>query len=175
MTIHNAPPVVYPLGRSSFLGGMLLALWLCGLTLAVLWLYAAQRLDWRVGTAFATVLSAGVAARSGWATLPMGQLAWDGKAWRWESAGYQAGVAEYEISVIADFQSRMLLRLENPARASLWLWLERSAFPERWLDLRRAIYSTRRALPVAHEHDLLAPGGAASEALPLADGMRSNS
>lgn len=153
---------------------MLLALWLSGLILVMLWFYAAQRFDWRIGAAFATVACAGVSAGSGWLNLPMGQLAWDGKAWRWESASYQTSGAEYEVSVIADFQSRMLLRLENPASASLWLWLERGAFPERWLDLRRAIYSTRRALPAAHAQDL-PPGVAASEPMPLVDVERINS
>lgn len=162
---------MYPLGRSCFLGGILLTLWFCGLTLATLWLYGAQRFDWRLGAAFASVIGAGMAALSGWVNLPLGQLAWDGKAWRWESATYQTGVAEYEISVIADFQSRLLLRLENPASASLWLWLERRAFSERWLDLRRAIYSTRRAAPAAHAHDLHPPV-AASETMPLADAGR---
>ena len=162
---------MYPLGRSSFLGATLLALWLCGLILALLWLDAAQRLDWRTGAAFAAVLCAGVSAGSGWLKLPMGQLAWGGKTWRWESASYQTGGAEYEVSVVADFQSGMLLRLENPASASLWLWSERSAFPERWLDLRRAIYSNRRTPGAAHAQDL-APGVAASEPMPLVDVAR---
>ena len=116
MTIHNAPPVVYPLGRSFFLGAILLALWLFGLILAIFWLYTAQRFGWRLGAAFVAVVCAGSAAGSGWLKLPVGQLAWDGKAWRWESSTYQTGASEYEVSVIADFQSRMLLRLENPAR-----------------------------------------------------------
>ncbi len=162
---------MYPLGRSSFLGAILLALWLSGLLLAALWLYAAQRFDWRIGAVFATVVCAGASAGSGWWNLPMGQLAWDGWAWRWESATYQTGFAEYEVSVIADFQSRILLRLENPASASLWLWLERDVFPERWLDLRRAIYSTRRALPTAHAQNL--PSGvAASDPMPHVNGAR---
>lgn len=148
---------------------MLLGLWFGGLMLSILWLLMVQKLDWRVGSAFVAVLCAGMAVRSGLKNMPMGHLVWDGKAWRWESASYQAGIAEYEVSVIADLQSRLLLRLENPASASLWLWLERSAFPERWLDLRRAIYSTRRASPAAHPHDLQAPAVAASELMSLVD------
>lgn len=108
--------------------------------------------------AFFAVVFAGLAVRSALKSLPTGQLVWDGNAWRWESAGYQTGIAEYDISVIADLQSRLLLRLENPASASLWLWLERGSLPERWLDLRRAIYATRRASPVDLHHDVpLAP------------------
>ena len=65
--------------------------------------------------ALAAVLGGGAAAHTGWKNAPSGQLAWDGEVWRWESSGYQTGVAEYELSVIADFQHRLLLRLENPA------------------------------------------------------------
>ena len=154
MTIHNAPPVAYPLGRSNFLNRVLLGLWAGGLTLSIVWLWMAQRADWRVGLAFFAVGSAGLAMRSGLKGLPTGQLVWDGNAWRWESAGYQTGIAEYDVSVVADLQSRLLLRLQNPASASLWLWLERSALPERWLDLRRAIYATRRVAPGNFPHDL---------------------
>ena len=137
----------------------------------MLWLYATQRFDWRLGAAFVAVVCAGVSARSGWLKLPLGQLAWDGKAWRWESATYQTGLAEYDVSVIADFQSRMLLRLENPASASLWLWPERDGFPERWLDLRRAIYSTRQGLPAVPSQDLPLDV-TASEPMPLIDAAR---
>ena len=67
-----------------------------------------------------------------------------GAAWHWESAAYQAGIAEYEVVVAADFQYVLLLRLKNQAHVSLWLWVDCSAAPERWLDLRRAIYSPHR-------------------------------
>lgn len=142
--------------------------------LSIFWLLTVQRFDWRIGVAFLAVLFAGVAVRSGINNLPTGQLVWDGKAWRWESAGYQTGVAEYEVAVVADLQSRLLLRLENPASASLWLWLERSALPERWLDLRRAIYSTRRASPSALAHDLPPDPVAASEPISPAGEPLSN-
>lgn len=93
----------------------------------------------------AAIALAGAAARTGWNNAPTGQLAWDGQCWRWESPGYQTGLAEQQLSVIADFQHLLLLRIENQAHASLWLWLERAAMPERWLDLRRAVYSPQRS------------------------------
>ena len=102
-----------------------------------------------------SVLLAGLAARTSWDNLPSGQLAWDGAVWRWESAGYQTGLADHELSVIADFQQRLLLRLENQARASLWLWVEQSAMPERWLDLRRAVYSPHKSPAALPQHDFL--------------------
>jgi len=156
LTTHNAPPVVYPLGRSRFLGGLLLCLWLCGLLLTLLWFLRGNgRLDWRIALALVFVAGAGVAAYTGWRNAPAGQLAWDGEVWRWESPGYQAGVAEYSLSVLADFQNRLLLRLENQAHASLWLWMERRSMPERWLDLRRAVYSPHKAAAAPWPHDSL--------------------
>ena len=175
MTTHNAPPVVYPLGRSRFLGVFLLGLWLCGLLLTLLWFFqAARQPDWRIGLALLCVAVAGAAAYTGWRNAPAGRLAWDGQAWRWESPGYQAGAAEYELSVLADFQRALLLRLENPAHARLWLWVERRGMPERWLDLRRAVYSPRRPAAAQWTHDALhadrPPAVAVSGAMHAVDG-----
>lgn len=146
MATHNAPSVVYPLGRSRFLGALLLSLWLFGLLLILLWfLQGAGRLDGRIALALVVLAGAGAAAYAGWRNAPAGRLAWDGEVWRWESLGYQAGVAEYELRVLADLQHALLLRLENQAHACLWLWVERRSMPERWLDLRRAVYSPDKA------------------------------
>lgn len=154
MNRHNAPPVVYPLGRSHFLGSSLLALWLAGLLAVLFWFHSISQFDWRMGLAFSAVLGAGVAARTRWNHPPSGQLAWNGEAWRWESPSYQTGSTEQELSVIADFQHTLLLQFENKTGASLWLWLERNTMPERWLDLRRAVYSPHKSAS-ALQHDLL--------------------
>ena len=151
--IHNAPAVVYPLKRSRFLGQLLFGLWLAGLCSVAGWLFINQRFDWRCVTAFVAVLGTGVAALVGWQHQPVGDLCWDGLVWRWESVGYQAGVVEQELVVMADFQSSILLRLKNPASASLWLWPEKRTSPARWLDLRRAIYSTPKS-PATAQHDV---------------------
>jgi hypothetical protein len=152
---HNAPPVLYPIGRSFFLGSLLAVLWLAGLISVSLWWYATRHADWRMALALAlaAVLVAGIAARLSWNNLPIGQLAWNGEVWRWESASYQTGIAELELSVIADFQFRLLLRLENHARASLWLWAEQRTMPDRWLDLRRAVYSPHKSPASSPQHD----------------------
>ena len=123
----------------------------------MLWLYGSRVVDWRLLLAVTAMVLAGRAAYSGWKNSPVGQLAWDGQFWRWEGQGYQAGVAEQKLSVAVDFQSRLLLRLENPAHAHLWLWVERRVLPERWLDLRRAVYSPHKAVRQARQDDLQAP------------------
>ena len=146
MATHHAPSVVYPFGRSRFHGYLLFGLWSSGSASIFLWIFGAQALDWRIFLGGATTLLAGLAAYVGWKNSPVGQLAWDGQSWRWEGLGYQAGVAEQRLSVVVDFQNLLLLRLENEAHACLWLWAERHVVPERWLDLRRAVYSPRQAM-----------------------------
>ena len=123
----------------------LAGLWLAGLFAVLFWLKVSRSIDWRAFLAAAALVFAGIAAFKGWKNSPIGQLVWDGQLWRWESQGYQTGAAEQTLFVIADFQNLLLLRLENQAHASLWLWAERKALPERWLDLRRAVYSPQRA------------------------------
>ena len=110
------------------------------------WGATSQHINWRHFGGFAAVIATGLFALQGWKNSPVGQLVWDGQVWRWEGRGYQASVAEYELFVTIDFQSLMLLRIENQAHAKLWLWAERRAFPARWLDFRRAVYSPHRSL-----------------------------
>ena len=146
MTTHSAPPVVYPLGRSRSQAFFLLGLWLAGVLLALSWFLTIPQLDWRLALVCVCSLIGGWAALSHWHSAPVGQLGWDGQNWRWESSGYQTGIAEQQLFILADFQHLMLLRIENQAHASLWLWMERRAMPERWLDLRRAAYSPQRTM-----------------------------
>lgn len=103
-------------------------------------------LSWKQGLGLALLATAGLAAWVGWRASAVGQVAWDGQQWRWQSRAYQAGSVDYDMSVAFDFQSLMLLRIHNPAHATLWLWADRGAFPQRWLDLRRAVYSPHRNL-----------------------------
>ena len=119
---------------------------MAGLVLIGTWFLGSQHAGWRQLAGLVAVICVGMAAYQGWKNSPVGQLAWDGQVWCWEGPGYQAGMAEYELLAVLDFQNAMLLRIENQANARLWLWAERRAFPARWLDLRRAVYSPHRAL-----------------------------
>ncbi len=159
MTTHNAPPVVYPLVRSRFQAVILAGIWFAGLLSVLLWLNAGHSVDWRGFLAAALVVFAGIAAFRGWKHSPMGQLVWDGQLWRWESQSYPTGTAELTLFVIADFQSYLLIKLQNQAHAGLWLWAEQDAFPARWLDLRRAVYCAQRRRDESH-----APGAQYVEA-----------
>jgi len=43
--------------------------------------------------------------------------------------------------VALDVQFSLLLYLAEANAARRWVWLDRSDMPERWQDLRRAVYS----------------------------------
>ncbi|MDQ3271051.1 MAG: hypothetical protein M3Q12_02620 [Pseudomonadota bacterium] len=121
------------------------------------WWLAAPGFDWRIGTAATAAVFAGMAAWLGWRSAPVGQLHWDGQVWRWESPGYQAGTPVLALAVALDLQRILLIRLDNHDHASMWLWAHRSAFPERWLDLRRSVYSRRRARPAGVSPEMSIP------------------
>lgn len=152
----------YPVGRSVFQGALLFAVWGGGAVLTLVWMawgWAHEVVPgWRAGLAGAAVLAAGAGAVSLWRSQPVGRLAWDGQVWRWESGRYSSGITDYRLAVVADWQGRLVLRLVNAAGAPLWLWPERRAFPERWPDLRRAVYSPHRATH-PHAGDGSAPAG----------------
>lgn len=138
--------MTYPLWRSHLQAWVLSGFWAVAVLLIAAWVLASQFTGWRQLTGIAAVICVGLAACQGWKNAPVGQLNWDGQVWHWEGPGYQSGMAEYELSAALDFQNVMLLRIENQAHAKLWLWAERRAFPARWLDLRRAVYSPHRVL-----------------------------
>ena len=154
MNSHNAPPVIYPLGRSHLQGWLLSVLWFSGLLLMLVWFGVSQQLNWRFLCALVAVVIAGLAAFSGWRNSPIGQLVWDAQSWRWESSSYQTGVAELKLVVVVDFQHLLVIRMENQANARWWLWVERKSKPERWLDFRRAVYSPRKAISPSIRQEL---------------------
>ena len=153
MNRHNAPPVVYPLGRSLFLCRWLLALWFAGLLSVLLWAASARLLAGAVTLALVVVLGAGMALWVSWKNLQCGQLTWDGDIWYWESMGCQECNALHELSVVADLQSQLLLRFEGQTGKGLWLWAERASLPDRWLDLRRAVFAPHKSAPGKFQHD----------------------
>lgn len=126
---------------------MLALSWCAGLALTLFWWWTSPVAFWLMLVSATLVFAAGLLALHGWLHAPQGRLAWDGAAWRWESLGYQTGIATHRVFVVADFQSWLVLRLENHANAVLWLWVGRSAMPERWPDLRRAVHGAPQIRP----------------------------
>ncbi|MEY3461067.1 MAG: hypothetical protein RLZZ03_720 [Pseudomonadota bacterium] len=144
MTLHNAPSVTYPLGRSRFLALMLLGGWLLAAGVSLWWWRSAPPGDWRPLLGGLSWLMAGLVMAGGWRHSPAGELHWDGEDWFWESEAWRDGSALPPPQVVLDLQSAMLLRLGKPEGGAWWLWVERAAWPARWLDLRRAVHAPRK-------------------------------
>jgi toxin CptA len=153
--MHNAPSVSYPVGRSRFALGILLAAWLAGFVGILLWLAQSQQHRPQAVLAFVLALGSGVWAAASWLRSASGRLVWTGSAWTWCCGSEDAdGGVDVEVSpeVILDVQHSLLLRLQpEPGDRSsarvVWAWLDRGPHLSRWHDLRRAVYS--RAKPDA--------------------------
>ena len=77
-----------------------------------------------------------------------GHIAWDGALWHSEGLNHPtpAGAnAAFDLHVIVDLQVALLLRLADAQHRPRWLWVSRKRCPERWLDLRRAVYGPARS------------------------------
>ena len=143
--MHNAPPVVYPVGR--FVGGARVGLALAVSAAAVLiaWLV------WTDAPAAAwgwSLLGWGVAAAGTLWLMPreflqQGELVWDGEVWHHSvSIGEDAPIA---LSLTFDGGSFMLLAITAPAGAG-GAWprhavLCQSDMPTHWHGFRCAVYS----------------------------------
>jgi hypothetical protein len=145
--MHNAPSVSYPAGRCASAGAAIAVIWSAGAAGIVLWSMQARVAPAALAAACLMLLAGGALAWRAWLRSPVGTLSWDGQGWSWVAdTGAQAGTPELAL----DGQRVLLLRWQGAGRAQ-WLWLERSALPARWDDLRRAVYSRARpeALPGA--------------------------
>jgi toxin CptA len=138
--MHSAPSVSYPVGRSRFAGLVLLVFWLLGAAAIAAWWLQAQAPGWRTAAAVLLLAMSGLIAVIAWRRSPIGELAWDGENWNFSGAAESSAAA---LSVALDLQRRLLVHWVAPG-ASCWLWLERTSRPERWDDVRRAVYSRAR-------------------------------
>ena len=139
--MDSAPSVSYPVGRPLFAGLLAAGLWLAGVAVSLLWTFEADVPGWRHGATALAVAACGAYALLSWRRLPTGVVNWDGTCWT-VPPDLQAG----RLQITLDLQQRLLVRWHGPGRVR-WLWLERQRCPERWFDLRRAVYS--RARPAA--------------------------
>jgi toxin CptA len=137
--MHGAPSVSYPVGRSRIAGRLFLVLWICGACCVAVACLRLGKADWRFGLLVMSALGAGGASWvSSGRRAPSSFLNFDGT--RWSIPG-PAGLQAADAKVALDGQSWLLVRLTEPRYAARWVWLERRALPQRWQDLRRAVYS----------------------------------
>lgn len=149
--MHNAPPVVFPVGR--FVWGPRLALALAALISGALaaWLVwmdaSASVLAWAVCTWLVAVW--GTAWWMPREFLHQGELAWDGEAWH--CLGSAAEDGPVQLSLTLDGGHFMLVSVQPAAHLGLqaWprhAWLRRADMPSRWHGFRCAVYSRRTAV-----------------------------
>lgn len=152
--MHSAPSVSYPVGRSHGAARLLSALWIAGACCSGAALYPFGHMAWRQVLLVSSVVLTATVARRTLGPVLAADLVFDGQDW--SLAGQDASKAA-RIAVLLDIQSLVLVRLDEPTKRARWLWLERRARPERWQDLRRAIYSRALSSSVTAGAVLAAP------------------
>lgn len=157
--MHNAPSVIYPVGRCRLGAALLGVLATAGLFMLLLWWSVvmnpspAQR--WAGWTGTVLWLGWGLWTVWDWRRSPRGWLEWDALApaaslvpsdgqgaWRWRDAKHQETTGLRGVELAADLQILALVRLQGPGRHPRWTWMEQWRAPARWHDLRRALHST---------------------------------
>lgn len=144
--ISRQPPAVwYPLRRSRTLGWLLVAVLLAGAGCLGGWLVLGlgpTPFGWVFAAGCCWVLAATCAFQF-WLSQLSGALRWDGQFWAIEAKGAATAPIPLvgPVHVLLDLPSHLWLQVQPTGRGRTWLWLERSAHPEHWFDLRRAVYS----------------------------------
>lgn len=136
--MHHAPSVSYPVGRPLFAGVLAISLETAGLAVTGLWLHESDAPGWRHAAGAIMLAVIGAWSLLAWLRSPRGELHWDGAGW---TAPHEAGAGSLRVAL--DLQQVMLVRWLGPQSAR-WIWLERRRSPQRWLDVRRAVYSRAR-------------------------------
>lgn len=142
---RQAPAVHLPVRRSRAVGAVLAAVALAGAAVLYAW--------WLPGAGQGVIpalagSSAWLAAVAGawhwWLGQFCGELHWDGQQW-WLDAllpGRSPVMLQGAPEVQWDLQGHLWVCVqEAQGRQRFWLWLESRQQPERWADLRRAVYS----------------------------------
>ncbi len=147
--MHNAPPVVYPVGRFVwgrwFLGSLAL--------MGAFGLYFVQSLrvtdslPWTWMWALWAVLVMVSVIICFKERLSEGSLAWSGESWCWrDTGGHEAGI---QLVVLADFGSALwvAVRMLNNAGwpTQRFAWMESREMPQAWHGFRCAVYSRPRS------------------------------
>jgi uncharacterized membrane protein YhfC len=104
-----------------------------------------------------SIIGAGAAAwRSALRRTASAELSFDGRHW---SLAGSSGLRAAEAKAALDIQFSLLVCLTDADRSRRWVWLDRSTLPERWQDLRRAVYSRAPlASPIADSRHPSASG-----------------
>ena len=145
--MHNAPAVLYPVGRSQRLAAFLALTWGLGVAVCAGWSIEAGEFNGRHWTAVACLVACAGMVTAGWRAMPVGKLRFDGQTWWW-ATGFRSEVS-VELRVRLDLQHGLLLFVRDAAGTVSWCYAERVLAPQRWNELRRAVYASAEALPPA--------------------------
>jgi hypothetical protein len=148
--MHNAPPVVYPVGR--FAWGRILLVLICGLS--ALGIFSWQSLTLAAGPQlWGAWLLWGSCGLCGALWVPKqslcdGHLFWNGEAWFWQHDTTSAEPSQaVRISVGLDTGQGLLLWVQPLGELGIAqgrmvsAWLEAGAMPSKWHGFRCAVYS----------------------------------
>ena len=127
------------MGRSFGVGIFVLCLHTLAALVILLWWVQAPALGGRHWAGLVVMAIAGVCSELHWWRSPVGELRWDGQQWHWLCGSVSESLEPPVVCL--DLQRYMLLQVRVGGGRRLWLHLEQGAFPQRWLDLRRAVYS----------------------------------
>lgn len=142
--------MVYPARRSVALAWILGVILLAAAVVIALWAVPdgtanSGKYAWVCIAAVAWVLAA-LGALHFWLRQFRGDVRWDGSTWLLQSAATgqpdpRSGVLKAPPRPLIDLQSHLWVVLTAADDQRMWLWLERAHHPQRWIDLRRAVYS----------------------------------
>ena len=131
------------------LGALLLAFLFIAAGVVAAWVgFGARDAVLSAAVALGLWLLAAAGAAHFWWGQPRGVLQFDGQAWTLgQTAKSFSGPLALSVppEVLLDLQAHLWVRIVPSGHSSQWLWLERSSQPERWMDLRRAVYSRARS------------------------------
>lgn len=150
VTMHNAPPVFYPVGR--FVWGRWLLIGLCVLSAAgiVHWQMQSLTTEPKVWSAwlFWCICTLSAALWGSRQILTEGQLGWSGESWYWRADGDAAGRTQsVAVSVGLDTGRGLLLWLQpldeqdRSVGRLLSAWIEEGGMSSKWHGIRCAVYS----------------------------------
>ncbi|MDB5849007.1 MAG: hypothetical protein JWP29_2759 [Rhodoferax sp.] len=154
--MHHAPSVTYPVGRSVLFGLLLAGAWLLGAVLVGWWCLGVPAVGWRQWLGLSTLPVAALAAWVSWRRMGVGMLRWDGQVWLWQAKRHRGDQSDQDalpvqLGVHLDLQRQLMLCLQPQTGPSVWCWADRARMPERWGDLRRAVYSPARSQAVSDD------------------------
>ena len=134
--MHSAASVVYPVARSRRAGWLVAAIWCFGLIPVMGWiLLVPAPVLLKSGVAL-WAISVGLICLLGWWRAKPDFLAWDGKTWRTDD------FAEACATVVLDFQSLILLRVDPYDARARWFFVDRVTSPVLWHGLRCALVAS---------------------------------